>query len=209
MKTITTILGLTFLSGASLLHAATPALESGGSSCEFEPVAASACNLHWDLSATPRSAYVVEWLNPSTGQWEPALARLFRSPFATARDLSPGRLYRVRGCNNLARKRDCVSTTAIWAPVIPKDTEIPASVPITAPGGDIQQAAIAREASRYTKIMQLNVYLLSDVLGRATEAGLPPMSAPLEPGTPGDLAHNVHHNVYSAYESVRKSRRQP
>ena len=56
--------------------------------------------------------------------------------------------------------------------------------------------------------MQLNVYLLSDVLGRAAAASLPPMTAPQEPGTPGDMAHDVHHNVYAAYEAARTYREQ-
>ena len=99
-----------------------------------------------------------------------------------------------------------MSTTAVWSPVLPKDRNIPASVSIATGNGDVMHATIEHDAARYTRIMQLNVYLLSDVLGRAVNAPLPPMSAPVEPGKPGDLAHDVHHNVHAAYEAARATR---
>jgi hypothetical protein len=206
MKSLKIIAALVLTTSLAVARAAGPAIESGTAVCEPVGAGSPACNLRWDLSATPRAAYVIEWLNPETGQWEPATGRSFASPYTTAHGVAAGRLYRVLGCDDPGRRKHCVSTTAFWAPVMPKDGEIPDSVPIGIVDGELEHAAISKDAQRYTQIMQLNVYLLTNVLGHSASADLPPMSAPREPGAPGDMAHDVHHNVYEAYEAERNGR---
>ena len=206
MRSTRTILMLACLFGASVSLAAGPAIESGAAACSLDQATNTSCNLRWDLSTTPRSTYAVQWLNPETGQWEDAIGQRFVSPYAASGDLPAGRLYRVLGCDEFGRKWNCISTSAHWAPVMPAAEDIPDFVDIRVAGGIAQQSAISKDAHHYTQVMQLNVYLLADVIGRAPLAVLPRMSAPPEPGKPGDMAHDVHHNVYAAYEAARKQR---
>ena len=192
------------LSGPSMAQG--PALKAGSAQCDPALDDSTGCRIRWDLSAQPRVNYVVQWLNPESGDWDNLRGRSSNAPNGSAGRVASGRLYRVLGCNGQALKENCVSTTAFWAPVVPDPSDIPSSVPVYSGPGRIDQTLIAPAASTHTRVMQLNVYLLADVLGRASTAELPPMTEPLEPGTPGDLAHDVHHNVYASYEAARQSR---
>lgn len=185
-----------------------PAIEAGTAVCDARGERARKCGIRWDLSATPRAFYGVQWLDPASGQWQSAFARRFQSPYASAGNVVSGRLYRILGCDDDGLTRNCVSTTAFWAPVMPRSGDIPEIVPVSTEDGRVEHARISEDAHRYTRLMQLNVYLLSDLLGRTSSAALPPMTAPLEPGAPGDIAHDVHHNVYAAYEAARTYRQQ-
>lgn len=206
MKTTITVSVLALLLPLSLVRAGGPALGGGTALCAPDGADKAVCDLRWGLSAMPRALYIVEWLNPETGEWEAAIGRPYTSPYHSARGMPAGRLYRVLGCDDVGRKGNCVSTTAFWAPVMLKASKMPASVAIRTRDGEVQNAQVSKAARVYTQIMQLNVSMLADVLGRAATADLPPMSAPPEPGTPGDMAHDVHHNVYAVYEETRKLR---
>ena len=181
-------------------------LGSGTARCDPADRDISQCTIRWDLSATPRASYSVQWLNPATGAWEPLFKHRFDSPHQHGGHVDVGKLYRVLGCSDGAMRKNCVSTTAHWASVVLPVDKIPDSVRIGDSGDDVQVAAVSKDAEAYTQVMQLNVYLLADVLKRASEASLPPMIPPAEPGTPGDMAHDVHHNVHVMYEATRRDR---
>lgn len=206
MKLLNTIVCLVLLTACRVSLGDALPLEAGAARCDLDSNEARGCSIRWDLSATPRSSYVIQWLSPKSGRWEPVFERRFWSPHETGGWVSTGRLYRVLGCDDRSALRSCVSTTAFWAPEIPPADRMPDSVSIAEADGRSVVAAISRDADRYTQVMQLNVYLLADVLQRSPDAPLPPMNAPAEPGEPGDLAHDVHHNVHSNYELVRRNR---
>jgi hypothetical protein len=206
MKSLNTIACLVLLATFRVSLGDALPLEAGAVRCDPSVDEARRCDIRWDLSATPRSAYAVQWLSPDTGRWEPVFKRRFWSPHEMAGPVSTGKLYRVLGCDDRRMEQNCVSTTVFWAPVITDVDQIPDSVSVTAPDGTTEIAAISRDGDTYTRLMQFNVYMLANLLGRAPDAILPPMNAPAEPGVPGDLAHDVHHNVHTTYESARSDR---
>jgi len=95
---------------------------------------AEACQIEWDFAGTPQAYFWVEKWDAAELAWISIHDRAsndvtgrYKSP------VSPGHLYRVRGCkeNEVTRSHGCIGSTAFWVPVWPKsEADIPVTVDV-------------------------------------------------------------------------------
>lgn len=149
---------------------------------EFSPASAecvphangSACSIQWDFVQAPRAFYQVEYLDENSLKWR-ALGQPYESVHTRSKPVPAARLYRVRGCDDHAVRRNCVSSTVHWAIVRPVAEEIPDFV-VDGYGVEMH---IAKDAPMAIQLAQYNVYRLVQLLDRVPDLSrLPPMTKP-------------------------------
>lgn len=186
---------------------------SGAATCD-SAAPGDSCKLSWNLSQTPRAFYWAQQLDPDSGAWRNLEERPTDTASRSARSepVEGGYLYRVLACNDSARTTDCVGSTLIWAPVIPRGEKaaesIPERVEFSRPDGTLMRFRVDKNQSLLHQVVQFNVYQLARTLSRARIDELPEMTAPpaMSPNS-GEYTDIdvVHANVYAAYTAERGS----
>jgi hypothetical protein len=178
-----------------------------------------ACSIKWDFVLTPREQYQLQNWDGLKGRWVdvPGAVKVDAAPASTA-TVAPGKLYRVFACNSGGK--DCLSSTAVWAPIWLAVADIPEFVPIKRSKADSlvdpnfpKSYQVAKSKARSTQLTQYNLYLLVNELAAIDSYDkakqMPPMRAPnymITSEGPQTLEESVAYNVYSTYESFRRQR---
>ncbi len=197
---------------ASTLFAQAVAETVGTAACD-RYVAGEQCRVTWDFARTPRAYYWVQRLDPETGRWGNLDASYTDVAFRSIRPqpVAAGHLYRVLACNDPPANQDCVSSTVLWAPVVPRNEEearqIPEIVTMTRPDGIVERFQVSKSMDTQFQALQYNVYLLARSLGRTRPQDLPEMTRPPDISQ-GDRraisdTDRVLNEVYAAYLAAR------
>ncbi|MGH8496724.1 MAG: hypothetical protein ACREVN_11380 [Gammaproteobacteria bacterium] len=209
MKSSILITGF-LLVGASAGAGSSSAL--GVATCNWSQDA-NACELAWDFNKSPRVYYWVQKWDKHTESWQ-SLDSTYtdtRQIGVRAKPVESGALYRVLGCDDMDAMSNCTTSTAVWAPVVPKTIEAAAAIPehmsVSDRAGSHQTLVIDKSASLKSQTIQYNVYLLLQELEDTDYENLPPMTEPPdhENGNIANLTLEevVHLNVYPNYAISR------
>ncbi len=210
MRTESCWLGAAMLACVAGLDCLAANIEPGTAVCRPTGGDSSTCALAWDLSAEPRTYYRVERLDANRQAWVPIDTPFSHDPYGAGVAVAVDELYRVRACDDRKFRRNCISSTAVWAVTLMPVDDIPTEVTIADPpdpsakrGSSDSVASVSKSLDAYGQNSQYNVYRMTDRVNRAGSAELPPMKPPAEPAAADDLEHQIQHNVQQAYEALR------
>jgi hypothetical protein len=185
--------------------AGTNAAEVEQNSAECIPQGnAPGCSIQWDFSRSPRAHFQVEYLDENSLQWR-ATGRAYDALRTRSEPVQPARLYRVRGCDDAAVKRNCTWSTVQWAIARPATEDIPDYLV----DGNGVEMHIAKNAPENVRLAQYNVYRLVQLLDRVPDpSSLPPMTRPRIADTSADGMSDDEEILLGVYENYTERRAQ-
>ena len=196
-----TIVALAFIAAGTEINAGE--FIAGTAECKRED-ASSDCSIQWDFAQAPRAYVQVEYLDENSSQWQPS-GQPYGPVHTRSKPLPPAKLYRVRGCDDPAVQRNCVSSTVHWAVARPPVEEIPDYLV----DGNGVEMHIVKNAPEAVQIAQYNVYRLIQLLDRIPDLSeLPPMTKPRTVGTPLGDPGGEEQVLTGIYENYTERRRQ-
>jgi hypothetical protein len=115
--------------------------------------------------------------------------------------VEPGKLYRVRSCNDPAVSTTCIDSTVVWAPLRPPVEDLPPA--IVAEDGTI--FGIFKDSSYVYQLSQLNDIVMRTMFENVDMMRMPAMTAPVRRWEAKGFQafDNVLNNIYDHYEAMR------
>lgn len=160
------------------------------------------CSIQWDFTRSPRAYVQVEYLDENSLQWR-ALGQPYDAVHTRSEPVPAARLYRVRGCEDAAVKRNCALSTVQWAIARPPMDEIPDYLV----DGNGVEMHIAKSAPEAVQIAQYNVYRLIQLLDRISDTSrLPPMTRPGFNGASTEANSDDEQILRGIYENYTERR---
>lgn len=162
------------------------------------------CFIKWNFTSGPRAHYWIQQYDLEARQWV-NLDGPSTDPYGISKSIVPGGfLYRVLGCDDLAGRSNCDTSTVYWVPIrLTSADAIPATMKEPS-GGTF---TVSKHLDLKTQLVQYNVYLLAQVMGTIGDLSpLPPMTKPPSEEAPSlwTYADTVHINVYPTYYITRE-----
>lgn len=201
-----------FLIGFSSFVGAQTSLQVGGAACDSNNESRS-CKISWNLLETPRTYYRVQQWSKDYNIWRNVDNFVANTALGTQpTSVDGGELYRVFACNDLDATRDCIGTTAFWAPSIPKTADESAKIPermtYIDKDGAHNTMLISKNGDFKSQVIQYNVYLVIQAFANADFRELPLMTEPpiisMENRDILTLEDVIHINVYPNYNGLRE-----
>ena len=162
----------------------------------------SGCSIRWDFTHSPRAYVQVEYLDEHSLQWR-AVGQPYEALHTRSEPVQAARLYRVRGCDDAAVKRNCATSTVQWAIARPATKDIPDFLV----DGNGVEMHVAKSAPEFVQIAQYNVYRLVQLLDRIPDLSkLPPMTRPrVADATPAGMSDDdqILLGIYENYTERR------
>ncbi len=164
------------------LVSAVVAAETGGfyatlDGCNMSE-AGGECRISWTAPAKlPSNIFVERFERLETSDWHRVAAAASKTP-RRSEPVPGGQLYRVVACS-APESKDCVASTAIWAPAFPPDVSgFPETVALG--GKDNPDGGVSKGLSYAGQQQQHSVYLVERLVNSiADPRRLPPMTPPL------------------------------
>lgn len=169
------------------------------------------CYLEWDMSSTPRSEYVLERFDVESRAWRLHTALPSGVRGGSYEELPGGTLFRIRGCDDLAKRISCVSSVVMWVPFFATSIEqLPDAVTLQPHGHKLK---VHKNDTLYAANLDYNVGLLMNVVGTIKPEDVTPMTHPPVRISPGDSPDPeivssmtehmfLHNEIYGLWERL-------
>jgi len=168
------------------------------------------CEIQWKFPQARDREYRVQTWNSKAGAWEELGVRAWWNHVGRQDGaVAAGHLYRVLACG--IADNECESSTAVWAPIWDSTENIPDTIDVTGPNGEVTFAVTKADHNGLPhtwseNVTQYNMYLLhQEALSFfMSDAEMPVMKMPKMKGeAPDTVDEMIEFNVAAEYEKIR------
>lgn len=168
------------------------------------------CEVRFNMKKSGAAYFRVQQFDSNIAEWETldAAHRAWRS----GDTVESGHFYRVLACDDEQGTVGCKKSRLFWAPTVVPESAIPSRVQMFDLDGASEWARVDSEASRDSKLRQLNVYQMAASFGMVGGNIRGKMTRPLDHDHDEDenvegvahLENMIHHDVYQQYSAMKE-----